>query len=109
MLAEAMMLGKISGTNPARQLSKKPEVIQGLSIYREKITALQDLGLGFETCKKEDVFGGLEVQNKYGLLIKDAILLNIALRIEADVIVSKSTIFQAIEHITTASPSDIAP
>ena len=109
MLAEAMMLGRISGPNPSRHLTKRPEVIQSLSIYREKITALLDLGLGFEACKKEDVFGGLETQNKHGLLIKDAILLNIALRIEADVVVSKNTVFHAIEHITNASPSDIAP
>ncbi|MEA1946962.1 MAG: type II toxin-antitoxin system VapC family toxin [Thermodesulfobacteriota bacterium] len=109
MLAEAMMLGRISGPNPSRHLTKRPEVIQSLSIYREKITALLDLGLGFEACKKEDVLGGLETQNKYGLLIKDAILLNIALRIEADVVVSKNTVFHAIEHITNASPSDIAP
>jgi len=109
MLAEAMMLGRISGPNPARQLAKKAKVIQNLSIYREKIAALQDLGLGFESCKKEDVIGGVETQNKYGLLIKDAILLNIALRIEADVVVSKNTVFHTIEHITNASPSDIAP
>jgi len=109
MLAEAMMLGRISGPNRARQLTKKPEVIRSLSIYGEKIAALQALGLGFEACNKEDVIGGLEIQNKYGLLIKDAILLNIALRIKADVIVSKNTVFNAIEHITNASPSDIAP
>ena len=109
MLAEAMMLGRISGPNLSMHLTKKPEVIQSLSIYREKIAALQALGLGFEACKKEDVLGGLETQNKYGLLIKDAILLNIALRIEADVVVSKNTVFHTIEHITNASPSDIAP
>ncbi len=109
MVAEAMMLGRISGPNPARQLTKKPDVVQTLSIYREKIAALQDLGLGFESCKKEDVLGGLEIQKKYGLLIKDAILLNIAFRIKADVIVSKNTIFHTIEHTTNASPSDIAP
>ena len=108
MLAEAMMLGKIAGPNPARQLTKKTDIVRSLSIYMEKILALQDLGLGFEACKKEDVLGGLEIQNKYGLLIKDAILLNIAFRIKADVIVSKNTIFHTIEHIANASPSDIA-
>ena len=109
MLAEAMMLGKIAGPNPAGQLRKKPDAVRNLSIYREKITALQDLSLGFEACNKEDVIGGLEIQNRYGLLIKDAILLNIALRMEADIIVSENTVFNTIEHITNASPSDIAP
>ena len=108
MLAEAMMLGKIAGPNPARQLAQKADIVRSLSIYMEKIVALQDLGLGFEACKKEDFLGGLEMQNKYGLLIKDAILLNIAFRIKADVIVSNNTIFHTIGQITNASPSDIA-
>ncbi|MBW1706456.1 MAG: type II toxin-antitoxin system VapC family toxin [Deltaproteobacteria bacterium] len=107
MLAEAMMLGRISGPNPSMHLTKKPEVIQSLSIYREKVAALQALGLGFEACNKEDVIGGLEIQNKYGLLIKDAILLNIALRIEADVIVSRNERFRTLDHLEIASPSDI--
>ncbi len=107
MLAEAMMLGRISGPNLSMHLTKKPEVIQSLSIYGEKIAALQALGLGFEACKKEDVLGGLKTQNKYGLLIKDAILLNIALRIEADIIASRNGLFQNIEQLEIASPSDI--
>ena len=107
MLAEAMMLGRISGPNSSMHLTKRPEVIQRLSIYREKITALLDLGLGFEACKKDDVLAGLEIQNKYGLLIKDAILLNIALRIEADVIVSRNERFRTLDHLEIASPSDI--
>ena len=110
MLAEAMMLGKIAGPNPAGQLRKKPDAVRSLSIYREKIAALQALGLGFESCTQKDLLEeAFSMQRRYGLLIKDAILLNIALRIEADVIVSKNTVFHTIEHITNASPSDIAP
>ena len=110
MLAEAMMLGRISGPNPTMHLTKKPEVIQSLSIYREKIAALQALGLGFESCTQKDLLEeAFSMQRRYGLLIKDAILLSTVFRIKADVIASKSTIFHAIEHITTASPSDIVP
>ena len=107
MLAEAMMLGRISGPNPSMHLTKKPEVIQGLSIYGEKIAALQALGLGFEACNKDDVIGGLEIQMKYGLLVKDSILLSIALRIGADIIASRNGLFQNIEQLEIASPSDI--
>jgi len=110
MLAEAMMLGKIAGPNPAGQLRKKPDAVRSLSIYREKIAALQDLGLGFESCTQKDLLEeAISMQRRYGLLIKDAILLSTAFRIKADVIASKSTIFHTIEHITNASPSDIAP
>ncbi len=40
MLAEALMLGHISGGNPARHLSSKPEIVKRLSLYREKMKAL---------------------------------------------------------------------
>ncbi len=43
ILAEALMLGHISGGNPARQLSSKPDVVKRLSLYREKVKALKTL------------------------------------------------------------------
>ncbi len=54
MLAEAMMLGKISGPNPAKKLAGQPDVVRGLGLYRDKVRALLSLGIGFEPCTRED-------------------------------------------------------
>ncbi len=37
------------------RLTSKPEVIKGLSLYRAKVNALVDLGLGFAACTLEDL------------------------------------------------------
>ncbi|MDF0665510.1 MAG: hypothetical protein P0119_05455 [Nitrospira sp.] len=51
MLAEAIVLGKISGGNPARQLAAKPDVLKRLTIYREKVAALITLGWGLKSAQ----------------------------------------------------------
>ena len=39
------------GPNAARKLARQTEAIKGLGLYREKIRALVNLGLGYEPCK----------------------------------------------------------
>jgi len=108
MLAEAMMLGKIAGPNPARQLAQKPDVVRSLSIYKEKIEALQNLGLGFEACTRKDLLeDALTLQGKYGLLTNDSAVLAVALRLKADVLVSSDAAFQRISVPMVARPSDL--
>jgi predicted nucleic acid-binding protein len=108
MLAEAMMLGKIAGPNPARQLAQKPDVVRSLSIYKEKIEALQDLSLGFEVCTRDDLLdNALALQEKYGLLTNDSVVLATALRLKAEVLVSSDTAFQRITEPLVAWPSDL--
>lgn len=108
MLAEAMMLGKVAGANAARQLAQKPEVIKGLSIYRDKIGALKDLGLEFEPCTREDFLEDtLRLQKEFGLLINDSVILTTALRLRAEVLVSADTAFERITEPIVARPSDL--
>jgi len=108
MLAEAMMLGKIAGPNPARQLAQKPDMVCSLSIYKEKIGALQNLGLGFEACTRKDLLeDALILQGKYGLLTNDSAVLAVALRLKADVLVSSDAAFQRISKPMVARPSDL--
>lgn len=108
MLAEAMMKGQLSGGNPAAHLAAKPEVIRGLSLYRDKIRALLDLGLGFESCLVSDLtqtaFG---MQAKYGLLTNDAVVLAIALRLKADALASNDRGFRAVTEIAVHFPTDL--
>jgi predicted nucleic acid-binding protein len=108
MLAEAMMLGKIAGPNPARKLAQKPDVVLNLSVYKEKIEALQNLGLGFETCARKDLLeDALALQGKYGLLTNDSVVLATALRLKAEVLVSSDTAFQRITELMVAQASDL--
>jgi len=108
MLAEAMMLGRVTGANAGRQLAHKPEVIKGVSIYRDKIGALKDLGLRFEPCTREDFLeDALRLQKEYGLLTNDSVVLATALRLRAEVLVSADAAFQRITEPVVAWPSDL--
>ena len=108
MLAEAMMLGKISGNNPARRLSAKPDVIRDLSLYRTKVKALLDLGLGFEPCTLPDLIEtAFQMQEKYGLLTNDAVVLAVALRLKADALVSNDKAFRSVAELPVHYPTDL--
>ena len=108
MITEAIMLGYIRGPNPARQLAEKPDLVKKLTMYRDKIRALVTLGLEFEPCHESDLLGkAVEIQERHGLLTNDSLIAAIALRIDADVLVSADARFQAIKEIRTYAPSDV--
>ena len=108
MIIETIMLGHIRGPNPARQLAEKPDAVKKLTIYRDKVRALMTLGLRFEPCHESDLLAkALELQERYGLLTNDSLIAAIALRMEADVLASADTRFQAIKELRTCAPSDV--
>lgn len=108
MLAEAMMKGLISGGNPTARLGQRPDAVRGLSLYRAKVQALVDLGLGFEACTLGDLTKiAFKLQEKYGLLTNDAVVAAVAIRLKADALVSSDKAFQSIAELTVHSPTDL--
>lgn len=108
MVTEAILLGHVRGANPARQLSGKPEVVRNLTMYRDKVRALVTLGLGFEPCHESDLMvKALEVQERYGLLTNDSLIAAMALRMEADALVSADGRFRPLKEIKVYAPSDL--
>jgi len=108
MLAEALMLGHLGGGNPARQLAGKPDVIKRLTLYKDKIRALVTLGMRFESCTRIDVVDkAVAIQERHGLLTNDSVIVTIALRLEADVLVSADKQLQVIKEVPVYAPSDV--
>ena len=108
MLAEAMMRGLASGGNPAAKLAAKPDAIRALTLYRAKVQSLLELGFGFEPCQLGDLtdraFG---LQEQYGLLANDAMVLAVALRLKANALVSGDKAFRDIEQPVVYAPTDL--
>ena len=108
MLAEAMMKHGISGGNPAARLAGKPEIVRALSLYRTKMRALVNLGLRFERCEQRDLLqSAFDLQKRYGLLTNDSVVLAVAIRLEADCLVSSNKRFLPVEEIDVLAPSDL--
>lgn len=108
MLAEALMLGHIAGSNPARQLAAKPAVVKRLSLYRQKLDALMQIGIGFEPCSRADLLDrAVSLQALYGFLTNDSLIAAVALRLQADVLVSSDLRFRTLDGIAVVAPSDL--
>ena len=108
MLAEAMMRGLTSGGNPASRLASRPEAVRGLTLYKAKVRALVDLGFGFEPCLLPDLLdSAFEIQKRHGLLTNDAMILAVALRLKADVLVSSDKAFHSIDDLDVYFPTDL--
>ena len=108
MLAEALMMERVSGPNAGRKLSRQPDTVKRLGLYKDKILALSNMGLGFEACMKEDLLvNAFRYQEKYGLLTNDSVIVAIAVRLKADVLVTADSAFQRVSEIPVAMPSDI--
>jgi len=108
MVTEAMSRGEISGGNPGRQLSAKPELVKSLTLYRDKVRALVTLGLGFEPCNQTDLMDkALEIQERYGLLTNDSLIAAITLRLQAVALVSADARFKVITGLRVYAPSDL--
>ena len=110
MMAEAFMNGSISGPNADRKLARRPDVVKSLSLYREKISSLVRLGLGFEPCTSADFFEtAFRFQRRYGLIMNDSLILAAALRLKADVLVTADAAFGGVAELPVAMPSDLKP
>jgi len=108
MLAEAMMLGKSSGPNPAKKLAGQPDVVKGLGLYRDKVRSLVNLGIAFEPCTRQDFLEmAFAFQEKYGLLANDSVVLAVALRMKADVLATADRAFEKVTELAIAMPTDV--
>ena len=108
MLAETMMKHGISGSSPAECLAGKPESVRRLDLYRTKMRALVNLGLRFEQCEQRDLLhSAFDLQKRYGLLANDAVVLAVAIRLEADCLVSSDKRFLSVEEVDVLAPSDL--
>ena len=108
MLSEAMMKHGISGANPAARLADKPDIVRTLSLYQTKIQALADLGLRFERCEQSDLLrSAFDLRKRYGLLTNDSVVLAVAIRLEADYLISSDKRFRPVEEIDVLAPSDL--
>ena len=71
--------------------------MKSLTLYRDKVRAPVTLGLGFEPCNQTDLMDkAFEIQERYGLLTNDSLIAAIALRLEADALVSADARFKGI-------------
>jgi len=108
MVAEAVATGRISGPNPARRLAKHPEIVRGLTAYRQRIAELSAMGLRFEPVRREDVLtAAIEMQKRHGFLTNDSIIVACATRLGADYVVTSDSGLASLTAVRIAFLDDV--
>lgn len=107
MLAEARENGWISGPNPTKQLSGKPESIKTLWRYEDAIKNLLATGIHLEPIGKEDFITAMRIEREHGLLTNDALLLAVAERLRIQAIATADKRLIRVRGIIAYSPDDL--
>ena len=108
MLAEAMMRGLTSGSNPAARLGARPAAVRELTLYRGKVRALVDLGFTFEPCTRDDLLErAFALQKQHGLLTNDSVVAAVAQRLKAEALVTNDKAFQVIASPEVYAATDL--
>lgn len=107
MLIEARATGKLTGSNPARKLASRPELVRRLHVYRTKLEALRDMGLRIAPHSRADFDRALDLQSEHGLLTTDSVILATALRLGTDHLVTTDRAFGPVRDVDVVLIDDI--
>lgn len=108
MIQEAQSNGLV-GSNPARALSERPELVRQLKAYAESVRDLLDSALVVAESHAQDFLVALELQTQHGLLTNDSLNLAIARRHGIKDIATADKSFDNVQGIIIYKPEDISP
>jgi predicted nucleic acid-binding protein/predicted transcriptional regulator len=103
MVEEARTQG-LTGSNPARALARRPELVRQLRVYAEDVRDLLAGELNVEPIRQEDFFVALELQNQHGLLTNDSLNLAVAKRLGIHEIATADANFDKVQGVIATSP-----
>jgi predicted nucleic acid-binding protein len=106
MMEEAKFKGLI-GSNPARALGERREILRQLSGYADEVRDLLGGGLFVEPVMGEDFHLALEFQQKFSLLTNDSLNLAVARRLGLNEISTADKGFDSAQGFIIYKPTDI--
>lgn len=98
---------QITGSNPARALAQRRDLVRQLSMYSNEVRNLLGGGLAVETIRAEDFFVALELQKQHGLLTNDALNLAAAGRLGISEMATADANFDNIRSLNVYKPDDL--
>jgi len=107
MIAEARDNGWISGPNPAKQLSEKPDRVRSLYRYEQAMRSLLGMGVALEPVVREDFLTAISLQRQNGFMTNDALLIACAERLRVQAIASADKDLGSARGVILYSPDDI--
>lgn len=108
MIEEARANG-LTGSNPARALGRRPELVRQLRVYAQDVRDLLGGELHVEVVRTEDFFVALELQKQHGLLTNDSLNLAAVQRLGIQEIATADGNFDNVQGVIVYKPADINP
>lgn len=100
---------RLVGSNPARTLSERPELVRQLSAYADSVRDLLDSALVVAEWHAQDMLIALELQKQHGLLTNDSLNLAIARRHGIKDIATADKSYDNVQGVIIYKPEDISP
>jgi predicted nucleic acid-binding protein len=99
--------GGNTSKSKTKKLIKDPLTIKGLSVYKDIINDVIDLGIPALSPSNKDFKTALKLQTEYGLMSTDAINLALIKEFEIENIATNDKDFEKIPWLNVFSPGDI--
>jgi predicted nucleic acid-binding protein len=107
MMAEARDNGWITGPNPAKQLTEKPDRVKALFRYETLMRDLLAINLNIVSLEQGDFLAAMRIQRETGLMTNDALLVAIADRLRVQSIASADKRLHSTRGKIVYVPDDI--
>jgi predicted nucleic acid-binding protein len=107
MVQEAQSRG-LAGSNPARALSERPEIVRQLRVYAESARALLGGPLVVVEANAADFLVALELQERHGLPTNDSLMLAVGRRHGINGIATADKSFDNVPGLVVYMPDDIS-
>jgi len=99
--------GGFAGSNPAKTLTERPEIIRNLAVYAEDTRALLSGELDLTSTRPEDFLEALLLQKLHGLLTIDSLNLAVIRRLGITEVATADKGLDAVQGIIVYKPQDI--
>jgi predicted nucleic acid-binding protein len=107
MTIEAVERKVVTSRNVVRKLAERTELVRQLFRYQAAVEAVPSMGIEIGPLTESIIMQGLRLQQRYGLLTNDSLILSAMLRNGIHILVSADRRFEAISEIDVAVPSDL--
>jgi predicted nucleic acid-binding protein len=107
MIAEAKDNGWVHGSNGIHELKSQPKRVASLRRYESLVRDLLGMGLTIEDGRREDFITAMDVQQRSGFLMRDALLVALCRRLGVHAIASADPGLQRALDIQIYSPADV--
>jgi predicted nucleic acid-binding protein len=95
------------GSNPAKRLAARPELVKQLTTYPAEVQQLLSSGLQILTVGPKDFLTALTIQKNFGLLTNDSLLLAVAARYGIHRVVTADSQFDSVTGFDIYKPTDV--